>query len=104
MSLTIDASVFVSAARPSEINYQASDDFLSALRRPSGLLYNPSLLLTETVASVTRQAGTSSLASAVIAQITHFPGMTLFALTSLVPRKRHESPPPAVSGEQMRFT
>jgi len=78
MNLTIDASVFVSAARPSERQYPPSYRFL---RRVKGSkIFCPTLVLAECGAAIVRPTGDSLLSARLVNLIKHFPGMTLVPL------------------------
>jgi predicted nucleic acid-binding protein len=88
LSLTIDASVFVAAARPSEPQHGESLAFLDALAQHFALpIYCPTLTLTETVAAIARRTGDATLAQQAIRQIEFFPGITLVALTQARARR-----------------
>lgn len=52
--LTIDASVFVSAARPSEIGHAESTAFLSWVRNTRPRLFLPTLVMAEVAAALSR--------------------------------------------------
>jgi len=56
LSLTIDASVFVSATLPSEVQFSDSDAFLNKIRLWPRVLHCPTLLVPETAASLARRA------------------------------------------------
>jgi len=73
MRLTIDASVFVSAARTSEKNYSLSYQFL---RNAKGAkIFCPTLVLVECGAAIARPTGDSLLSEKLINLIKNFPGM-----------------------------
>lgn len=78
MNLTIDASVFVSAARPSEALYPLSYRFLQKAKGAE--IFCPTLILSECVAAIARPTGDSILSRRLVSLIRHFPGMTLVAL------------------------
>jgi len=73
MNLTIDASVFVSAARPSEKLYPMSYRFLQKVK---GLkVFCPTLILAECGAAIARPTGDSALSKKLVSLVEHFPGM-----------------------------
>jgi len=74
MNLTIDASVFVSAARPSEKQYPLSYRFLHRVKRSK--IFCPTLVLAECGAAIARPTGDSLLSGRLVNLIKHFPGMT----------------------------
>ena len=73
MNLTIDASVFVSAARPSEKQYSRSYWFLHRVN--GAKIFCPTLLLAECGAAIARPTGDSLLSGRLVSLIKHFPGM-----------------------------
>ncbi|MDD4652057.1 MAG: type II toxin-antitoxin system VapC family toxin [Methanothrix sp.] len=78
MNLTIDASVFVSAARPSEKQYPLSYRFLHRVK--GSRIFCPTLVLAECGAAIARPIGDSRLSRRLVNLIKHFPGMTQVAL------------------------
>ena len=56
-SVVLDASVWVSWLRPSDINHGASKIWLDQYIARDGLLVEPALLLIEVAASISRQTG-----------------------------------------------
>ncbi len=74
MRLTIDASVFVSAARPSEKQYPLSYRFLHRVK--GSKIFCPTLVLAECGAAIARPIGDSFLSRRLVNLIKHFPGMT----------------------------
>lgn len=74
MSLTIDASVFVSAARPSEKLYPLSFRFLHRVKGTR--IFCPTLVLAECGAAIARPTGDSLLSGRLVDLIRYFPGMT----------------------------
>jgi predicted nucleic acid-binding protein len=73
MRLTIDASVFVSAARPSEKNFPLSYRFLRNAK--GSTIFCPTLVLVECGAAIARPTGDSILSERMINLIKNFPGM-----------------------------
>ena len=73
MNLTIDASVFVSAARPSEVLYPLSFSFLQKVKGQK--IFCPTLLLAECAAAIARPTGDVALSRKLVSLIKHFPGM-----------------------------
>ena len=82
MNLTIDASVFVSAARPSEELYNLSYSFLQEVKREK--IFCPTLILAECAAAIARPTGDSALSRRLVSLIKHFPGMTLISLSQSI--------------------
>jgi predicted nucleic acid-binding protein len=78
MNLTIDASVFVSAARPSEKQYPLSYRFLHSVK--GSKIFCPTLVLAECAAAIARPIGDSRLSRRLVNLIKHFPGMTQVTL------------------------
>ncbi|HOE45176.1 MULTISPECIES: type II toxin-antitoxin system VapC family toxin [Methanothrix] len=74
MNLTIDASVFVSAARPSEELYSMSYRFLQEVKGMG--IFCPTLVLSECGAAIARPTGDSLLSRRLVSLIRHFPGVT----------------------------
>lgn len=86
MRITIDASVFVAAARPSEARHAESRDFLRAARASNVDVVGPVLLLPECSAAVMRRTGNAELVTALLAEIEDWPELRLVTLTK--PRAR----------------
>ena len=78
MRLTIDASVFVSAARPSEQLYPLSYRFLHRVK--GSKIFCPNLVLAECGAAIARPTGDSLLSGRLVNLIKNFPGMTQISL------------------------
>jgi predicted nucleic acid-binding protein len=78
MNLTIDASVFVSAARPSEKLYPLSYRFLQKVKGTQ--IFCPTLVLAECAAAIARPTGDPALSRRLVSLIKHFPGMTFVPL------------------------
>lgn len=62
MKLTIDASVFVAAARSIEPHYAVSEAFLLALPGVNAEIFCPALVLPESSAAIARRSGNATLA------------------------------------------
>ena len=80
LSLTIDASVFVSAAMPSEAQFDDSNLFLDHIRLHPQVLQCPMLLLPEIAASLARRTDNADVGQNSIYWVTQFPTMSLLML------------------------
>jgi predicted nucleic acid-binding protein len=80
MSLTIDASVFVAAARPQESRYSVSRQFLRHARSQDATVFCPTLLLPECAAAIARPTGDVALAEELVALIAGLPNLRLVSL------------------------
>lgn len=80
MNLTVDASVFVAAARVEEIHYASSRQFLLEARAHGATLFCPTLVLPECAVAIARPTRDSALAEELIDLIEGFPGMQLIPL------------------------
>lgn len=74
MSYTIDASVFVAASRPAEINHPNSFQFLEQIAQQKVPTSCPTLLLTECAAAIARatddlERGRAVVETATLAEI-----------------------------------
>jgi predicted nucleic acid-binding protein len=78
MNCTIDASIFVAAARSVEPNHIPSRSFLQKVQ--SSHVYCPTLALAECAAAIARPTGDSSLAEELVAIVEDFPGINLVSL------------------------
>jgi predicted nucleic acid-binding protein len=87
MNLTVDASVFVTAARVEEIHYSISRQFLLQARAHDATLFCPALVLPECAAAIARPTGDSALAEELIDLIEGFPGMQLIPLEAHLARQ-----------------
>ena len=83
MTVTIDASVFVAAARVEEAHYSTSRSFLTQVRQQDVATFCPVLILPEVGAAIARRTDNPSLATNLTALIEHFPGLQLIPLTLL---------------------
>ena len=75
-SVTIDASVFVSAFTPTEPAHQASKAFMLNLREQSIPIIVPVLVLPEISAALARGQGKPKLGLAFVQQLRNFPNTT----------------------------
>ena len=80
MTITVDASVFVAAARTEEAHNQASRRFLLQVRAQGTNLFCPILVLPECAAAVARPTGDSALGEELVALIEGIPGLHLINL------------------------
>jgi predicted nucleic acid-binding protein len=78
--ITIDSSVFVSAARSSEIGHQASTTFLQWVRRTRPRLFLPTLVMAETAAALSRTGSDEGLAQQYALALGQLPNTVLVAL------------------------
>jgi predicted nucleic acid-binding protein len=90
MSCTVDASVFVAAARLREAQSAASNEFLDWLRAESVPVFCPTLVLPECSAAVIRPTGDLELATEVVEMIVEFPALRQIALDELMARRAAE--------------
>ena len=75
-SVTIDASVFVSAFTPTEPAHQASKAFMLNLREQSIAIIVPVLVLPEISAALARGQGKPKLGLAFVQELRNFPNTT----------------------------
>lgn len=80
MTCTIDASVFVTAARTEEDRYAVSREFLQQVRAQVVNVVCPTLVLPECAAAIARPTSDSVLAEEIIALVESFDGLRLTAL------------------------
>jgi predicted nucleic acid-binding protein len=73
MNFTIDASVFVSAARPSEELYHMSYMFLQKAK--GEVIFCPTLVLSECGAAIARPTGDALISRKLVSLVKNFPGM-----------------------------
>jgi predicted nucleic acid-binding protein len=85
--LTIDSSVFVSAARPSEIGHAESTAFLSWVRNTRPRLFLPTLVMAEVAAALSRTGSKPGLAQQYALAIGQLPNTVLVALDEGVARQ-----------------
>jgi len=80
MTVTIDASVFVSAFTPTESAYQVSKAFMMSVREQSVPIIVPILVLPEISAAIARGQGKPELGIAFANELKKFPNITLIDL------------------------
>jgi predicted nucleic acid-binding protein len=80
MSLTIDASIFVAAARGQEAHHLVSRQFLRQARSQDVPVFCPTLVLPECAAAIVRPTGDTTLGEELVALIAGFPGLRLVNL------------------------
>jgi predicted nucleic acid-binding protein len=80
MNCTIDASVFVAAARVEEEHYAASRRFLQQVQALGVTVFCPTLVLAECAAAIARPTGDEALAGELVMLIQDFPAMRLVAI------------------------
>lgn len=74
--VTIDASVFVSAFTPAEIDHQSSKTFMLSVREQSVPIIVPVLVLPEISAALSRGQGKPELGLAFVQELRNFPNTT----------------------------
>jgi len=79
-SVTIDASVFVSAFTPTEPAHQASKAFMLNLREQSIAIIVPVLVLPEISAALARGQGKPKLGLAFVQELRNFPNTTFITV------------------------
>src|SRR3989304_3108393 len=80
MTVTIDASVFVSAFTPTESAYQVSKAFMMSVREQSVPIIVPILVLPEISAAIARGQGKLELGIAFVNELKKIPNITLIDL------------------------
>lgn len=90
MSYTIDASVFVAAARPVEKEHTVSLEFLEQVDQQQLPTICPTLLLTECAAAIARATDDESLAEQLVTLIEALPGIALVPLSRDLARRAVE--------------
>jgi predicted nucleic acid-binding protein len=78
--LTIDSSVFVSAARPSEIGHAESTAFLAWVRNKRTRLFLPTLVIAEVAAALSRTGSDPGLAQQYALAVGQMPNTVMVAL------------------------
>lgn len=81
MTLAIDASVFVSAARTREAQCRVNMEFLEQVAKAGNSVSCSSLVLPECAGAITRAAGQASSAEFLVARIRPFPHLQLASIT-----------------------
>ncbi len=82
MRITIDASVFIAAARTTEPNFAISSRFLKQARTVHAEVFCPALVLPECSAAIARRTSNTALALTLVTAIEGWPGLQLIQLTS----------------------
>jgi predicted nucleic acid-binding protein len=82
MKITIDASVFVAAARPAEPRYLKSRAFIPEAQKANIEVICPTLVLPECGAAIARRTGNPTLALSVVVMIDNWRGLQLIQLTA----------------------
>ena len=90
MNCTIDASVFVAAARATEVHHATSLDFLRRVQKQAADLYCPALVLAECAAAIARQTDQPILAERIVALIESLPRLLLVSLDVPLARRAAE--------------
>jgi len=80
MICTIDASVFVAAARETEEHYTISRKFLQQMRAQAVNVVCPTLVLPECAAAIARPTRDPTLAEEIVTLVESFTGLQLIAL------------------------
>ena len=78
--LTIDSSVFVSAAHPSEIGHAESTAFLAWVRNKRTRLFLPTLVMAEVAAALSRTGSDPGLAQQYALAVGQLPNTVMIAL------------------------
>lgn len=95
--LTVDASVFVSAARPSEAGHAGSTAFLAWVRQVRPRLFLPTIVMAEVAAALSRTGSVPSLAQQYALAIGQLPNTILVAVDEGLARQA------AAQGSQHRL-
>jgi predicted nucleic acid-binding protein len=85
--LTIDSSIFVSAARPSEFGNPESTAFLTWVRNQRPRLFLPTLVMAEVAAALSRTGSKPGLAQQYAMAIGQLPNTVMVALDEGVARQ-----------------
>src|SRR5262245_38055502 len=80
--VTVDASVFVNALSPDEEGSDVSAKFISQLKQDGVVLMQPTLFITEIVASIARKQDSIDIALEVLHDLGKLPNLTLIELDS----------------------
>ncbi len=78
--VTVDASVFVNALSPDENGSDKSADFISRLKKEGTALIQPTLFITEVVASIARKQDSTQIALEVLQGLKKISNLTLVDL------------------------
>ena len=87
MTITVDASVFVAAARVEEAHYEASRRFLLQVQAQDMDLFCPALVLPECAAAVARPTGDAALGKELTVLIEGIPSLHLMNLDPPLARR-----------------
>lgn len=87
MNVTVDASVFVAAARTDDVRYVASRQLLQKVEAQGCCLVCPTLLLPECASAIARPTGDSDLARELIELVQAFPRLRLAPLDPPMARR-----------------
>ena len=90
MNYTIDASVFISAVRTTEIYHKESFDFLENIQKQNIKSFCPVIVITECASAIARQTGKIELSEKIINLIEHFPGIILVDISLIIARRASE--------------
>ena len=82
MNVTIDASVFVAAARPQETQHLTSRRLVQQVRRLKADLFLPFLILPECAAAIASPTGDAVLGEELVELVIGLPGLNLVHLDS----------------------
>ena len=85
--ITIDSSVFVSAARPSETGYRESTAFFEWAKRARPRLFLPTLVMVETTAALSRTGSEEGIAQRYGLAVGQLPNTVLIALDEELARQ-----------------
>jgi predicted nucleic acid-binding protein len=80
--VTVDASVFVNALSPDENGSDESAEFISRLKQEGVVLIQPTLFISEVVASIARKQDSTDIALEVLSELKKFPQLTLVDLSN----------------------
>lgn len=78
--VTVDASVFVNALSPDEDGSEESAEFISQMKQDGVALIQPTLFVTEIVASIARKQDSTEIALEVLHDLKKFPQLILIVL------------------------
>jgi predicted nucleic acid-binding protein len=85
--ITVDSSVFVSAARPTEPGFQESTTFLAWVRQGQPRLFLPTLVLVETAGALSRTGSREDISHQYAWSIGQLPNTFLVALDESLARQ-----------------
>jgi predicted nucleic acid-binding protein len=88
--ITVDSSVFVSAARPSEPGFEESTAFLAQIRRTRPRLFLPTLAIVETATALSRTGNDEDVAQRYAMAVGRLPNTVLVALDEGLARQASE--------------